>query len=1013
MADEQIIFDISVDTDDINQATKRVDELYDSIEELTNLIKSARKQNAEYKKTQQELNEAYEAGTISTEQYEKSVNELNDKIKENNKLISETSTKLSEQKREQKAVEKLLTSEIGTLENLKAKRALLNKEINETNILTEEGRKRYKDLEKQLEKVNSDINEASKGFGNYKENIGRYTESIDAAKISQGALLDDLEDMPGATGAAAGGVKSLGAQFNKLLKNPIVLLIAAIVAGLAMLFQAFRKSATGSRVMEKAMAGLDGIMSALVKLVEPLAQFLNRMFTEPQAALEDLGKKLKENLINRLLGILEFYKAIGKGIKSLVTLNFDELAEAAGDAGQAIIQAGSGFDKEQQKAIANELAETAKRAQEYAKAMIALNEAQVAAQKRIQGLELALAGTNKQLAIQEQIANDDTLSMQAMLEAAKKVSDFQRDAAAQEQAIANQRVSIIEQELSIRRAAGEDTRGLIEQLTAAKVAAVDAETRAEVAKMESFTLQRKIERDIFEQNLDILIDVGDKIKTEREKQITDETKSLDERKALLEANRAALTANFNQISKEYERYGVTAEQINAIVAQSDAEVTNEMLKNLNISEIGVNRLREIIMERKAAELDHADLQKDLTAEEKKRNEEAVASINETETEKTKLELENQIKRAEQLKKSDAEILALQRKLTDELIKFEEEKRDKLLENQTLTAKEREAITAETGLKILELEQEYLDKTLAMQAGGNEAKIGLLTDMLEQTGQIVSEFGAEYAIAFNGISQSIVKMFEDGKVTAENALGAIGATANAVFSLMSSNRQEELTDLQKQKEAELALTEGNEAAQLAITEEYKKKEKQIKLKQFNADKAAAIVKIGIETAQAVMKSVAASPLTLGMPWSAIIGGIGLAQAAIVAAKKPPEFGYGTSDIVNIGDSHASGNDVSVFGVTKSGQRQFFGKVERGEAMPVIRKSAVNDYQIAKLNGRFQGVAQNRTFAEGTPDITNMPQSQSIDINALAKAMQSYQPVVKVEDITTQQNRKVQVRNNATV
>jgi hypothetical protein len=39
--------------------------------------------------------------------------------------------------------------------------------------------------------------------------------------------------------------------------------------------------------------------------------------------------------------------------------------------------------------------------------------------------------------------------------------------------------------------------------------------------------------------------------------------------------------------------------------------------------------------------------------------------------------------------------------------------------------------------------------------------------------------------------------------------------------------------------------------------------------------------------------------------------------------------------------------------KQGNKQFFGKVERGEAMPVIRKSAINDYQIAKLNGAFSG------------------------------------------------------------
>lgn len=136
--------------------------------------------------------------------------------------------------------------------------------------------------------------------------------------------------------------------------------------------------------------------------------------------------------------------------------------------------------------------------------------------------------------------------------------------------------------------------------------------------------------------------------------------------------------------------------------------------------------------------------------------------------------------------------------------------------------------------------------------------------------------------------------------------------------------------------------------------------------------------------------------------------GLVSVAKVSVKK---FEHGTSDIVGIGDSHASGNDVTVVGYDKRGNSQIFGKVEKGEAMPVIKKNAVNDYIVAKLNGNFADAGSKRTFASGTNDIMNPQQSQQIRIEDMIKAFQSINIGVKVEDITEQQMKKVEVYSNS--
>ena len=88
---------------------------------------------------------------------------------------------------------------------------------------------------------------------------------------------------------------------------------------------------------------------------------------------------------------------------------------------------------------------------------------------------------------------------------------------------------------------------------------------------------------------------------------------------------------------------------------------------------------------------------------------------------------------------------------------------------------------------------------------------------------------------------------------------------------------------------------------------------VKKKQFDAQKANDIATIVIDTAIAVTKAVRSSPMSFGLPWSAILAGMGAVQVGMVASKKyVPSFatggifsgdgmvkgpGTGTSDSVN--------------------------------------------------------------------------------------------------------------------
>ena len=234
-------------------------------------------------------------------------------------------------------------------------------------------------------------------------------------------------------------------------------------------------------------------------------------------------------------------------------------------------------------------------------------------------------------------------------------------------------------------------------------------------------------------------------------------------------------------------------------------------------------------------------------------------------------------------------------------------------------------------------------------------------------------------------------------------------SNAVFDNIAFRRQQDLDNNEAARQKELELAEGNAEEQDRINQEFDRKTAALKLKQFNADKAAAITNIAIQTALAILKVTAQTGVGAPLLIPAIIA-LGLTQSAIVAAKKAPEFGKGVNDIVSIGDSHASGRDVDVFGVSGN-QKQYFGKVEKGEAMPVIRKSAVNDYMIAKMNGKFSG--RGRTFQEGTNDITQAGQNNEIFINNLVDAFSNVQIVAKIEDITKEAGKKIEIVDNSKV
>jgi hypothetical protein len=147
--------------------------------------------------------------------------------------------------------------------------------------------------------------------------------------------------------------------------------------------------------------------------------------------------------------------------------------------------------------------------------------------------------------------------------------------------------------------------------------------------------------------------------------------------------------------------------------------------------------------------------------------------------------------------------------------------------------------------------------------------------------------------------------ENLQAITQTVASGISTISNAIFAADTQRRQEELAALSAQQEEELRLAGDNEQKKDLIRQKYAIKEREIKRKQAEADKRKAIFDAIVGTAVAVIGALPNFVL------AAIVGALGAAQIALIAAQPIPKFAKGgavpSSDIQGMisGKPHAAG------------------------------------------------------------------------------------------------------------
>jgi uncharacterized phage infection (PIP) family protein YhgE len=153
----------------------------------------------------------------------------------------------------------------------------LKKEINESKKALEGakiGSVEYKAAQDKLSKSTEELSQSTAkstgGFGKLKEGLGGV--------------------IPGFSGASSGAA-GLGKQLMLLVVNPIVLILAAIVGGLTLLFKAFASTNEGADKLAQMMAGLSATIDVVRDRILVVGEALKKFFSGDFKGAIDTGRQ--------------------------------------------------------------------------------------------------------------------------------------------------------------------------------------------------------------------------------------------------------------------------------------------------------------------------------------------------------------------------------------------------------------------------------------------------------------------------------------------------------------------------------------------------------------------------------------------------------------------------------------------------------------------------------------------------------------------------------------------------
>ena len=403
-------------------------------------------------------------------------------------------------------------------------------------------------------KVSADTTEVTKGI----EQVGT---SVDETKSSVGGLTSGLDRM---TGGAVSGFKSMvtgikgGVLGLKNLKGALAATgIGLLVIAIGSLVSYFKDTERGAQKLRVITATLGGVMDKLKDVVIILGEKIFNAFSNPKEAVIALWETIKTNLVNRLMGLLEWIPALGKALKQVFEGDFTGAAKTAADAAGKIAL---GVEN-----ITDVMADAAEQTLEFAAALKKAAAEAAALEKRENNLKVAereflivRANTNKLIAEKRLLVEDETLSYNKRVEALDIAIAAEKETIAVELEFAKERAAILAEKAALAESDEETLLAVAE----AEAQVIELQTRSLKAqkRLEGERQSIMLQRDAKKKTDDAKIKKDQDDKEKKEKDAIDKKAAADEK-----ANQAIIKAKqdledelflLGQTAREREEFAV-------------------------------------------------------------------------------------------------------------------------------------------------------------------------------------------------------------------------------------------------------------------------------------------------------------------------------------------------------------------------------------------------------------------------------------------------------------------------
>jgi len=368
---------------------------YDTKEAVTNVDKLTYSILAA-KRNQKELDEQFESGKLSQKDYAKAT-------AENTMLIQKDTA-------ERKKYINYLEAEASTMDKLRARNAVLLEQRKKLNTNTAEGKAKIKELTEEYEANSKALLDNGTTLEKNKANVGNYMGAINAG----------LDKMGGKFGPVVDGFVGMGKAAMAFVMNPIGIVIAAIAGVLIGLYKSLTSTEAGMAKVNKITSVFSGLFKGLMKVLEPVANFIADRIIVVFDALGNAAEK-----------------AIGLVADGLAFLGFDKASASVDKFNASINNAVNGA-----QALVDAQAELVKAQREA-------NKVQLDFQKQAEKFR--------------QIRDDESLSLEERIKANENLSKSLKDQLAAEMAIANMALNVANLKI---KAEGETTEALDEKAAA-------------------------------------------------------------------------------------------------------------------------------------------------------------------------------------------------------------------------------------------------------------------------------------------------------------------------------------------------------------------------------------------------------------------------------------------------------------------------------------------------------------------------------------------------------------------